>query len=74
MHCSCILRKDPDHGSPGLISLHLLLSGVAVNVINLGRGSTAALPAAMCWYDYVPATADLVIVEYSANGCLRMQW
>jgi hypothetical protein len=57
-----------------LFSLFLLHSGVTVNVINLGRGSTTALPAAMCWYDYVPATADLVIVEYSANGCLRMQW
>ncbi|WIA09726.1 hypothetical protein OEZ85_009106 [Tetradesmus obliquus] len=47
--------------------------GVTLNVINLGRGSTTALPAAMCWYDYLPPTADLVIVEYSANGCLRLQ-
>lgn len=44
-----------------------------INVINLARGSTTALPAAMCWYDYVPATADLIFVEYSANGCLRLQ-
>jgi hypothetical protein len=55
-------------------SLHLLRVGVTVSVLNLGRGSTTALPAGMCWYDYVPAAADLVIVEYSANGCLRLQW
>jgi hypothetical protein len=61
----CIHIKPP---------LQLLLPGTTLNVINLGRGSTTAMPAAMCWYDYVPATADLVIVEYSANGCLRLQW
>lgn len=43
--------------------------GVTVNLINLGHGATVAMAAALCYYHDMPAGVDLVLVEYSINGC-----
>ncbi|WIA43842.1 hypothetical protein OEZ86_010257 [Tetradesmus obliquus] len=43
-----------------------------VDLINLARDATDVIPAATCWYQRVPADADLVIVDYSLGGCGNM--
>lgn len=43
--------------------------GTTTTVINLARSATDVVPAATCWYQYVPATVDLVLIEESAIGC-----
>ncbi|WIA40473.1 hypothetical protein OEZ86_013829 [Tetradesmus obliquus] len=42
---------------------------VTFSFINLGHGATVAMAAALCYYHDMPADADLVLVEYSINGC-----
>lgn len=44
----------------------------AVNftVVNLARSGNDVTPAAMCWYQLAPQDADLILVEYSVNGCV----
>lgn len=42
---------------------------VTFKLLNLARGASDVIPAATCWYQYMPQDADLVFVEYSANGC-----
>lgn len=37
--------------------------------VNLGHAATVASAAALCYYHDMPADVDLVVVEYSANGC-----
>ncbi|WIA34002.1 hypothetical protein OEZ86_012387 [Tetradesmus obliquus] len=39
--------------------------------INAARAASEVTVAATCWYQYVPQDADLVLVEYSLNGCLE---
>lgn len=41
---------------------------VKFDVLNLARGATDVTAASTCWYNFVPPTADLVLIEYSANG------
>ncbi|KAF6260040.1 hypothetical protein COO60DRAFT_929522 [Scenedesmus sp. NREL 46B-D3] len=43
---------------------------VAFSVLNLARGGTDIVPAATCWYQYVPSTVDLVMIEGSTVGCV----
>uniref|UniRef100_A0A383VXD9 SGNH hydrolase-type esterase domain-containing protein n=1 Tax=Tetradesmus obliquus TaxID=3088 RepID=A0A383VXD9_TETOB len=44
---------------------------VSFRLINAARGASEVTVAATCWYQYVPQDADLVLVEYSLNGCLE---
>lgn len=49
--------------------LHQAFPTVTFKLLNLARGSSGVLPAAVCWYQYMPQDADLVFIEYSVNGC-----
>uniref|UniRef100_A0A383VXF2 SGNH hydrolase-type esterase domain-containing protein n=1 Tax=Tetradesmus obliquus TaxID=3088 RepID=A0A383VXF2_TETOB len=44
--------------------------GVSFNVVNASHGASDVIVASTCWYQYAPQDADLVLVEYSLNGCL----
>ncbi|WIA33999.1 hypothetical protein OEZ86_012384 [Tetradesmus obliquus] len=44
--------------------------GVNFTVVNAARGASDVIVASTCWYQYAPQDADLVLVEYSLNGCL----
>ncbi|WIA23834.1 hypothetical protein OEZ85_013495 [Tetradesmus obliquus] len=46
---------------------------VRFEVLNLARGATDVTAASTCWYNHVPANTDLIFIEYSANGCTRLQ-
>jgi hypothetical protein len=52
--------------------VHFLQSafpGATFNVVNLARSATDIVPAATCWYHYVPTNVDLVLIEESTIGC-----
>jgi hypothetical protein len=42
---------------------------VNFKVVNLARGGIDVTPASMCWYQQAPQDADLILIEYSVNGC-----
>lgn len=46
---------------------------VNFNFVNLGHGATSANLASLCYYHDLPTEADLVLIEYSLNGCGALQ-
>uniref|UniRef100_A0A383WF64 SGNH hydrolase-type esterase domain-containing protein n=1 Tax=Tetradesmus obliquus TaxID=3088 RepID=A0A383WF64_TETOB len=44
-------------------------AAVNFTVVNLARSGIDVMPAATCWYQLAPQDADLVMIEYSVNGC-----
>lgn len=46
---------------------------VNFTVQNLARAASDVTAASSCWYWYMPAKADLVLIEYSLNGCGALQ-
>lgn len=46
---------------------------VEIEVFNLGHGATTGAIASLCYYQGMPANPDLVMVEYSVNGCGALQ-
>ncbi|WIA40471.1 hypothetical protein OEZ86_013827 [Tetradesmus obliquus] len=46
---------------------------VHFNFVHLGHGATSANVASLCYYQDLPAEADMVLVEYSLNGCGALQ-
>uniref|UniRef100_A0A383WL49 SGNH hydrolase-type esterase domain-containing protein n=1 Tax=Tetradesmus obliquus TaxID=3088 RepID=A0A383WL49_TETOB len=55
---------------PMVAWLKAAFPSVTFNIINLARAASEVIVASTCWYQYVPHDADLVLVEYSLNGCL----
>ncbi|KAF6254129.1 hypothetical protein COO60DRAFT_1462864 [Scenedesmus sp. NREL 46B-D3] len=49
--------------------LQAAFPSITFNTLNLSRSASDVIVAATCWYQYVPQEADLVLVEYSVNGC-----
>ncbi|WIA19951.1 hypothetical protein OEZ85_005833 [Tetradesmus obliquus] len=46
---------------------------VEFTLMNLGHGATTAAIASLCYYQDMPPNPDLVMVEYSINGCGALQ-
>uniref|UniRef100_A0A383VWE2 SGNH hydrolase-type esterase domain-containing protein n=1 Tax=Tetradesmus obliquus TaxID=3088 RepID=A0A383VWE2_TETOB len=44
--------------------------GVRFSTLNMARSATDVIVASTCWYQAVPQDADLILVEYSLNGCI----
>jgi lysophospholipase L1-like esterase len=65
------LLKSPDGSWVEQLTVWLRSAFPDVNIktLNLARNSTDNVPAAICWAQYAPADADLLVVEYSVNNC-----
>ncbi|WIA20182.1 hypothetical protein OEZ85_006030 [Tetradesmus obliquus] len=46
---------------------------VHFSFVHLGHGATSANVASLCYYQDLPPETDLVLVEYSLNGCGALQ-
>ncbi|WIA34469.1 hypothetical protein OEZ86_012800 [Tetradesmus obliquus] len=59
---------------PLMASLRARYPAVSFSLVNLARGGHDVQAAATCWYQLAPQDADLILVEYSVNGCNGNMW
>uniref|UniRef100_A0A383WFL8 SGNH hydrolase-type esterase domain-containing protein n=1 Tax=Tetradesmus obliquus TaxID=3088 RepID=A0A383WFL8_TETOB len=59
---------------PLMASLRARNPAASFSLVNLARGGHDVQAAATCWYQLAPQDADLILVEYSVNGCNGNMW
>lgn len=53
--------------------LRAAFPAVKFTVQNFARPASDVTAASSCWYQYMSPKSDLVMIEYSANGCTALQ-